>query len=153
MQQTDPFVAILRECIEVFMGTSMHGFVRYSKEIGLSMSQLGAMFHLFYEGGGGVKGLGDHLGVSSAAASQMLERLVQQHLILRSEDPSDRRVKHLVLTERGIKTIQESIRSREEWMGELSKTLSADEKAQVVTALNILIEKTQRLNDPAVSAI
>ena len=92
-----------------------------------------------------MKDLGDHLGVSSAAASQMLERLVQQHLILRSEDPSDRRVKHLVLTERGIQTIQESIRSREEWMDDLSKTLSADEKAQVVAALNILIEKTQQL--------
>jgi len=153
MQQTDPFVAVLRECLEVFMGRSMHGFVRYSKEIGLSMSQLGAMFHLYYAGGGGVKGLGDHLGVSSAAASQMLERLVQQHLILRSEDPADRRVKNLVLTERGIQTIQESIRSREEWMGELSKILSADEKAQVIDALNILMKKTQQLTDPAASAI
>jgi DNA-binding MarR family transcriptional regulator len=153
MQQTDPFVAILREWIEVFMGRSMHGFVRYSKERGLSMSQLGAMFHLYYEGGGGVKGLGDHLGVSSAAASQMLQRLVQQHLILRSEDPVDRRVKHLVLTERGIQTIQESIRSREEWMDELAKTLSADEKAQIMASLNILINKAQRLDDPVASAI
>jgi len=117
------------------------------------MSQLGAMFHLYYEGGGGVKGLGDHLGVSSAAASQMLERLVQHHLILRSEDPLDRRVKHLVLTEIGIQTIQESIRSREEWMDELAKTLSADEKAQIMASLNILINKAQRLDDPVASAI
>ena len=62
-------------------------------------------------------------------------------------------MKHLVLTESGIQTIQESIRSREEWMDELAKTLSANEKAQVAAALNILIEKTQRLNDPAASAI
>jgi len=153
MQEADPFVAVLREWIHVFMGRSMHGFVRYSKGTGLSMSQLDAMFHLHFKGGVGVKDLGDHLGVSIAAASQMLERLVKQHLILRSEDPSDRRVKQLVLTERGLQTIQESIRSREEWMDDLSKILSADEKAQIVTALNILIEKTQQLGDPVVSEI
>jgi DNA-binding MarR family transcriptional regulator len=153
MQEADPFVAVLREWIHVFMGRSMHGFVRYSKGIGLSMSQLDAMFHLHYKGGVGVKDLGDHLGVSSAAASQMLERLVRQHLILRSEDPADRRVKKLVLTEGGIHTIQESIRSREAWLDDLSKTLSPGEKTQVVTALNILIEKTQQLGDPVVSEI
>jgi len=83
----------------------------------------------------------------------MLERLVQQHLILRSEDPMDRRVKQLVLTERGIQTIQESIRSREEWLDGLSKTLSTEEKAQVMAALYILIDKAQRLPDPAVPEI
>jgi len=153
MQQADPFVAVLREWIHVFMGRSMHGFVRYSKGTGLSMSQLDAMFHLHHTGSVGVKDLGDHLGVSSAAASQMLERLVQQHLILRSEDPMDRRVKQLVLTERGIQTIQESIRSREEWLDGLSKTLSTEEKAQVMAALYILIDKAQRLPDPAVPEI
>lgn len=153
MQQTDPFVAVLREWLEVFMGRSMHGFVRYAKERGLSMSQLEALFFIYHKGGGGVKDLGDHLGVSSAAASQMLERLVQQHLILRTEDPLDRRGKQLVLTERGIQTIQESIRSREEWMDELPKALSADEKTQVVAALYILIDKTQRLENPAASVI
>lgn len=151
MQQADPFVAVLREWIHAFMGRSMHGFVRYSKKIGLSMSQLDAMFHLHHQGGVGVKDLGDHLGVSSAAASQMLERLVRQNLILRSEDPSDRRVKKLVLTERGIQTIKESIHSREEWMDELSTALTDDEKAQVVPVLKILIDKTQQLGDPTVS--
>ena len=153
MQEADPFVAVLREWIHVFMGRSMHGFVRYSKGTGLSMSQLDAMFHLHHTGSVGVKDLGDHLGVSIAAASQMLERLVQQHLILRSEDPTDRRVKKLVLTERGIQTIQESIHSREAWLDDLSKMLSADEKAQVVAALHTLIEKTQQLGDPVVTEI
>lgn len=148
MQLADPFVDVLREWIHVFMGRSMHGFVRYSKGIGLSMSQLDAMYHLHHKGSMGVKDLGDHLGISIAAASQMLERLVQQQLILRSEDPSDRRVKQLVLTEQGIQTIQESIRSREAWLDDLSQALSASEKAQVVTALRILIEKTQQLGDP-----
>jgi len=117
------------------------------------MSQLDAMFHLHHTGSVGVKDLGDHLGVSIAAASQMLERLVKQHLILRSEDPADRRVKKLVVTEQGVQTIQESIRSREAWLDDLAKTLSVDEKAQVVAALHMLIEKTQQLGEPVVAEI
>jgi DNA-binding MarR family transcriptional regulator len=152
MQQSELLVLALREWIEVFMSRSMGGFIRYSKEKGLSMSQLGALLHIHHEVGGGVTGLGDKLGVTSAAASQMLERLVQQELIQRTEDPVDRRVKQLVLTEKGNQAIKESIHAREEWLNELAKTFSEGEKAQVVTALNILIDKAKQLGDPSVSA-
>ena len=100
MLPTDPFVASLWEWIEVFMRRSMSNFILYSKESGLSMSQIGALFQI-RRGASGVSDIGDDLGVTSAAASQMLERLVQQQLILRSEDPHDRRVKQIVLTEKG----------------------------------------------------
>jgi DNA-binding MarR family transcriptional regulator len=148
MEPPNPFVATLHEWIEVFMHHSMRNFIRYSRESGLSMSQIGALFRIHHKGGSGVSDLGEHLGVTSAAASQMLERLVQQGLILRSEDPVDRRVKQLVLTEKGIQTLQESIRARQGWLDELSKMLSASEGEQVMAALNILIEKTKQIRLP-----
>jgi DNA-binding MarR family transcriptional regulator len=151
MQQSELLVLALREWIEVFMSRSVRGFIRYSKEKGLSMSQLGALFHIHHEVGGGVTGLGDKLGVTSAAASQMLERLVQQELIQRTEDPVDRRVKQLVLTEKGIQTIHDCILAREDWLDELAKTFSDGEKAQVVIALTILIDKAKRMEEPSVS--
>ena len=88
------------------------------------MSQFGALFHLHRMGSSGVTDLGDHLGVTSAAASQMLDRLVQQGLILRSEDPNDRRVKQIVLTDKGHQVLQESIRARQGWLDDLAETLS-----------------------------
>ena len=114
MQSADPFVNTLGEWIEVFMRRSMHNFICYSKEKGLSMSQIGALFHIFRDKSS-VSEISDNLGVTSAAASQMLERLVQQGLILRKEDPNDRRVRQIVLTDKGHQILQESIAVRQGW--------------------------------------
>jgi DNA-binding MarR family transcriptional regulator len=147
MRPEDPFAATLQEWMEVFMRRSMRNFFLYSRDMGLSMSQIGTLF-LIYRRARGVSDLGDELGITSAAASQMLERLVQQELILRSEDPLDRRVKDIALTDKGRKTLQDSIRARQGWLQELAQTLSRDEKVQIAAALRILINKTNRLEAP-----
>jgi DNA-binding MarR family transcriptional regulator len=144
MRSTDPFVATLHSWIEVFMRRSMHNFILYSKESGLSMSQIGALFRI-HRFTSGVSDLGDNLGISKAAASQMLERLVQQELILRTEDPNDRRSKKIVLSEKGCQTLQESMDARQEWLNDLALTLSPNEKEQIISALSILIEKTRQI--------
>jgi DNA-binding MarR family transcriptional regulator len=148
MQQADPFVVTLQKWIEVSMHRSIRDFICYARESGLSMSQLGALFHVRRLGTSGVTDLGDHLGVTSAAASQMLERLVQQGLILRSEDPNDRRVKQIVLTDKGLQVLQESIRARQGWLYDLAGTLSDSEKGAIMAALNILIDRANHLGQP-----
>ena len=148
MSESDPFVGTLQEWIEVSMHRSIRDFIRYSRESGLSMSQLGALFHIHCMGSSGVTDLGDHLGVTSAAASQMLERLVQQELILRSVDPSDRRVKQIVLTTKGLQVLQESTRARQMWLYDLSETLSNPEKTTVTAALNVLIDRAHHMAQP-----
>ena len=70
----DPFVSTVQEWIEISMRHSMHHFIHHARESGFSMSHIGAMFHIHRIGSCGVTDLGDHLGVTSAAASQMLER-------------------------------------------------------------------------------
>jgi DNA-binding MarR family transcriptional regulator len=148
MQTTDPFVATFREWIEVFMRRSMRNFILYAKESGLSMSQVGALFRI-YRGASNVSDFGDDLGITSAAASQMLERLVQQELILRSEDPHDRRVKQIVLTDKGRRILHEHFQARQGWLDDLASTLSAGEKEQITAALNILIDKASQFErDP-----
>ena len=148
MQYADPFVVTLQEWIEVSMHRSIRHFICYARESGLSMSQLGALFHLHRAGSSGVTDLGDDLGVTSSAASQMLERLVQQELVLRSEDPSDRRVKQIILTDKGLQVLQESIRARQGWLSDLAETLSDSEKEAITAALNILIDKAHHLGQP-----
>jgi DNA-binding MarR family transcriptional regulator len=151
MQQADPFVVTLQKWIEVFMQRSMRDFLGYVRESGLSMSQLGALFQIHHRESSGVTDLGDKLGVTSSAASQLLERLVQQGLILRSEDPSDRRVKQLILTEKGHQVLQESIRARQSWLSDLAETLSDREREAIIATLNILIDKANHLSQPVES--
>ena len=141
---SDPLVNTLEEWIEIYMQRSMRIFFHRAKEMGISMPQFGAL-HRINKSRGGVSDLGDEMAITSGAASQMLERLVQQGLITRSEDPSDRRVKRLILTTKGSEVLKETTRSREGWAEALAQGLSAEEKEQIIAALNILINKAKLL--------
>ncbi len=141
MQSTDPLAKTLREWIGIFMRQSMQSFFQYSKQSGLSMAQIGALFQILHKGSSGVTDLGEEMGVTSAAASQMLERLVQQKLVSRSEDAHDRRVKIIVLTDKGRTVLQGSIDARQAWLDELVSQLTEAEKEQVETGMRILVEK------------
>jgi DNA-binding MarR family transcriptional regulator len=144
MDPNDPLVSTLHSWTKIFMRHSMREFILYSKQCGLSMSQIGALFRI-NESKSRVSRLGGGLGITNAAVSQMLDRLVQQGLILRSEDPDDRRAKQLVLTDRGRQILDESLQARQSWINGLSEVLSAEEKKQVIAALNLLIKKANQL--------
>jgi DNA-binding MarR family transcriptional regulator len=146
MLSMEQLVGVLTDWSAVFMRNSMRNFIRYSKESGLSMTQIGALFRIFHLGNSAISNVGEELGVTPAAASQMLERLVQQGLILRSEDPVDRRVKQIVLTDKGRKTVKEGISARQQWFFDLAEMLSEGERAQVVEALTMLIERANQLD-------
>ncbi|MDD5371773.1 MAG: MarR family transcriptional regulator [Anaerolineaceae bacterium] len=145
MVSSEPLIATTRKWIEVFMRRSMRDFLLYAKESGLSMSQIGAMFHIARHGALSVSDISEELGVTSAAASQMVDRLVHQGLITRSENPQDRRAKQIVVTEKGRRVLQDSLHARQRWLDELAALLSPAEQEQVVAALQILIEKTNQL--------
>lgn len=142
MANHDDLTAALRDWIEVFMHRSMGGFVCFAKAHGLSMSQMGALFHMSRRESTGVSDIGDNLGVTSAAASQMLDRLVQQGLIVRTEDPSDRRSKRIALTEKGQDFIHSITEARHRWFASLAGAMSTKERAVVIEGLRILIEKS-----------
>jgi DNA-binding MarR family transcriptional regulator len=137
----------LKTWVDVFMHRSMRNIILFMKENGLSMSQVGALFCIHRNGACGVSDIADDLGITCAAASQMLERLVQQDLVLRSEDPHDRRLKHIVLTGRSEQILHGGINARQSWLDDLAKLLDPAEQEQVLSALQILIEKTNHLEE------
>ena len=137
--------SVLRTWSEVFMRRSMHEFMSFSRRSGLSMSQINVLFRLHYHGQCGVSDLGEHLGVSNAAASQMVDRLVGMELLQRSEDPNDRRVKHLALTPKGETLVLESIEARLRWMEELTTTLTLEQQEAINAALTTLTQTALNL--------
>ncbi len=142
---SDPLLANFQEWIGVFMQRSMRNFIHYSKESGLSMSQIGAMFQIRH-GRSNVSDLGERLGITNAAVSQLLEPLVQSGLIQRTEDPQDRRIKPLVLTEKGEQILQEGIQARQGWLEDLVSSMTKEERDLISAALRVLVEKTNQLN-------
>jgi len=144
---TERFSEVLREWAEVFMRRSMGDIVQLSKQSGLSMSQLGALFRLHRSGFCGVSNIGDHLGVTHAAASQMVDRLVQQGLLERAEDLDDRRVKKITLSPKGRKLVEESIEARRRWVEQLTDKLTVEEQESISAALVTLTAAARSLEN------
>lgn len=136
-----PLTQTLNEWMRIVMRHSMRDFMLYARAHNYSMAQLNAMFRIHHKGACGVSDLGDEMGVTSAAASQLLERLVQQGLATRAEDPQDRRNKVVTLTAAGQHIVQESMAARQAWLAHLAERLPPTEQEQVNTALQLLIEK------------
>ena len=145
MQTTDPLISTMHEWFGVFQRSLMDNFFVYARDNGLTMGQLGAILRLFHKGACAVSDIGNDLGVTNSAASQMLERMVQLKLITRSEDPNDRRVKQIVLTEKGRQIMLESSRAFHKWMEDLAQSLNTEEQDQVKRGLEILIDKSHDL--------
>ena len=135
----------LREWVEVFMRRSMREFKRYMDEASLTWPQVNTLMRLHYGGACGISEVGSHLGVTNAAASQLVERLVQQGLLERTEDPNDRRAKQLVLSRRGRTLIEKGIDARRRWTEELGARLTAEQQATIVAALQYLTEAARKL--------
>jgi DNA-binding MarR family transcriptional regulator len=135
----------MREWAHIFMRRSMSDFVRFAREAGLSMQQFSALLILQHRGAQGVSDLGEHLGVSSAAASQMIDRLVQQGLLSRDEDPSDRRVRQVALTARGKELIDKSMQARRAWIDGLARVLTPEEQQAIAAALGRLADAAREL--------
>ena len=133
----------IQKLLEILMHRSMKNFIGFLKTRDLSMSHAGALFMLHRQGACGVTEIGGFLGITPAGTSQMLNRLVEDGLIERSEDAQDRRAKRIVLTHKGRETLHESILARQQWLHRLVETLDPGEQKLVADALSILVERAQ----------
>lgn len=131
--------------MDVFMHRSMRGWGRFAKSTGLSMPQFSVLMQLYYRGACGMSKVSEGFDITPAAASQLVDKLVQSGLMQRVEDPHDRRAKLLNLTDKGRDLIQQGIEERYRWVEELAGKLTADERAQVSEALNIMTRAAQEL--------
>ena len=148
---SDEMIASLQKMLEVFMHRSMKNFILYLKEQDLTMSHVGTLFMLHRRETCSVSEIGDHLGITTAGTSQMLNRLVDEGLIERKEDAQDRRAKRIALTNKGKVALQDSIRARQNWLQQLVETLEPDERDQVAEMLHLLLEKAEQLEVPEVA--
>ena len=145
MSDQDPFNTVLREWIEESMHRSIHAFFRYSRKSALSLSQTISLFRLYHHGPSPVNDLADHLGITMAAVSQLLAHLESINLIQRLQDPNDRRVKRIDLTDQGKQRVQEIMQARHAWLDDLAHSLTPEEKQEILPAIMLLIDKSRAL--------
>lgn len=136
-----------KEWMHLSLRNSLGNFMRFAKEKNYSIAQLNTLIHLSQNQECNLSGLGEVFGVTNAAVSQVMEKLVQQGLVLRTENPEDRRHKILILTERGEKIAHESEQERLKWLFQLMNILSEEEKQLIESAMRLLINKATMVNE------
>lgn len=135
----------LRAWMDIFMHRSMRGWNQFAKSTGLSMPQFSILMQLHYKGACGMSAISERFDVSAAAASQLVDKLVQAGYIERTEDPHDRRAKLLKLSKNGVRLVDSGIQERYRWMDELASKLSAAEQTKISEALTILTEAARQM--------
>ena len=139
----------LIQTIRQFMDFAMHHTMRerahFAKAPGMSMPQFGILMQLHYRHNCGVSDLSERFDITNAAASQLVDKLVQGGLIQREEDPNDRRAKLLNLTEKGRGLIQRGMEERYRWVNQVAAKLSPEERAKVAEALEIMTQAAKEL--------
>lgn len=149
MTESLQFSNSLRQWMDVFMHRSMRSWHLFVKSTGLTMPQFSILMQLHYKGSCGMSEISEHFDISNAAASQLVEKLVQGGYIERDEDPNDRRAKQIQLTSKGRKLIEMGVNERYRWMDDLTSKLSAEEKIQVAESFKVLTEAAAQLEEKA----
>ena len=143
MTDTLQFSRSLRGWMDTFVHRSMHDSARFIKASGFSMPQFFLLMHLHRHEQCGISDLSEHMDVTAAATSQLVDKLVQAGLLVRVEDPNDRRAKQVSLSPAGESLIEKGIAERSRWVDELAETLNEEERMKVAEAFRILTEKSK----------
>lgn len=110
----------------------------------LTISQLKALFLLAHHGQLTVGQLADRLGVGNSTTSILVQQLVEQDLVERSEDVEDRRRTLVALTTQGARLIGGSRKKKEavlrRWVGQLDDAQLADLRGGLRALLRVVRE-------------
>ncbi len=145
MTKPTHFSKTLRAWMDTFMHRSMRGWSHFAKSTGLSMPQFSILMQLHHKGPCGLSAISERFDVTAAAASQLVDKLVQAGYLARAEDPADRRAKLLTLSAKGEALIQQGTEERYRWMDDLAGTLSAEEREKVSEALILLTNAVEKM--------
>lgn len=130
--------------LEYVLARIIQDFMQFMHQTGLSRPQIHALLHIFHAGECPISEIGALTDSSPAAASQLVDRLVQQGLVERSEDPLNRRAKKLRLSEQGLALIQQGVTSNR-FLADIMSALSPEQRETVHTAFGYLAQASQQI--------
>jgi DNA-binding MarR family transcriptional regulator len=138
MSTKSNYLMAMEEWANVYVGRSLSEYFVFLKSANISLSQAYALTFLHYNAPSKISEICEHMMVSAAAASQMVDRLEKQNLVARIPEPGDRRVRNVVLSEQGEGFVRQSIEARRGWVNNPPTELSNEQLDQISSALQLL---------------
>ena len=141
-RQTEEIIRLFRE-ISHSMG---HNTPETWMDLNLTLGQLKSLFFIAFQGSTNLNKVATALGVTPPNVTGIVDRLVEQGLVSREENPENRRMLVLTVTEKGKNLL---VKLRENNMNRMLNVLSKlgeDELSMVVQGFAILARaaKTQQ---------
>ena len=140
MPPSAQLIQILQQFVDLALHRSMRERSHFARATGLSMPQFGILMQLHHHQNCGITDISERFDITAPAASQLVDKLFQNGLIERTEDPNDRRAKQIALSKKGRDLIENGSRQRYRWVDQLVKGVNPEEREKIFAALSILNE-------------
>jgi MarR family transcriptional regulator, organic hydroperoxide resistance regulator len=121
---------LLRELTGIIIQRSAGEMMRTMSRSGLSMPQIVALHLLRKCGTLSISAIAEKLELSLAATSHLVDRMVQQNLVLRIEDPADRRQKRVTIAADGLEVLDQLVQARMREAGQVIAALPPELSSQ-----------------------
>jgi DNA-binding MarR family transcriptional regulator len=148
MTSQTEFLKSVENWAKLYFFQSLTDFFNYLKHSELSLLQGYALTYLFFKGPIKISELCEHMMVSLGAASQMVDRLEKLEMVERITDPKDRRVRKVLVVDKGKKFVQENFAFSQSWLSEIPANITPEQEAQITTTLSILMQSFGKNNQP-----
>jgi len=112
--------------------------LRQEAGAGLTPSQLSALAVIEHHGPLTLGALAEHERVAPPSVTKVVHKLEADGFVLRTSDPSDRRITWVAPSERGIALVAESRRRKTAWLAGRIATLDPDAQRRLAAALDVL---------------
>jgi DNA-binding MarR family transcriptional regulator len=140
------FLKTVEDWAKLYFFQSLTEFFNYLKRSELSLLQAYALTHLFFKGPIKISELCEHMMVSPGAASQLVDRLEKLEMVERIADPTDRRVRKVIVLDKGEKFVQDNFAFSQSWLSEIPTNITPEEEAQITAVLSILMQSIVKNN-------
>jgi len=84
--------------------------------------------------------------VSPGVASQMVDRLEKLDMVKRIADPEDRRVRKVLVLDKGERFVQDNFVYSQSWLSEIPTNITPEQETQITTILSIIIQSSGKNN-------
>jgi DNA-binding MarR family transcriptional regulator len=128
------------DCSEVVIQKTNPVRDRAWLSVDLTMPQLKSLIYVTKTNGATSGQIASSLGVGLSTITGVVDRLAEQGMVTRHEDPRDRRVTRVVPTPRGRQLVEELLQFRNETISAILGRLTTEQLHTVETAFQYLVD-------------
>ena len=133
-------------CSEILFDKTNAGRDRAFLNVDLTMPQLKTLICVTKKNGATSGQIASTLGVALSTITGIVDRLAEQDLVSRHEDPRDRRITRVLATPRGQQMVDELLQFRDEKITAILSRLTSDQLETVETAFGYLAQVVDQLS-------